>query len=112
MPVMDTSRNGTRPTRWSVIMIIRATQKKMMSKPVTSTLVGSATSKTRSPIASSSGQPWVLNGNIADENQVSSRSEEHTSELQSIMRITYTIFCFKKHNLHTTTIQLYGLYKT
>src|SRR3546814_2402960 len=24
------------------------------------------------------------------------RSEEHTSELQSIMRISYAIFCFKK----------------
>ena len=55
-------------------MIIRATQKKMMSKPVTSTEVGSATSKPSSPILSSLGQPWVLNGNIAEENQVSSTS--------------------------------------
>src|SRR3546814_5061894 len=28
------------------------------------------------------------------------RSEEHTSELQSLMRITYAVFCLKKkHNL-------------
>src|SRR3546814_8311738 len=26
----------------------------------------------------------------------SSRSEEHTSELQSLMRITYAVFCLKK----------------
>src|SRR3546814_12187517 len=26
------------------------------------------------------------------------RSEEHTSELQSIMRISYTVFCVKKKN--------------
>ena len=39
-PVMYTSRNGTCPVRRSVTMIIRATQKKMMSKPVTSTLDG------------------------------------------------------------------------
>src|SRR3546814_1757786 len=25
------------------------------------------------------------------------RSEEHTSELQSIMRISYAVFCLKKH---------------
>src|SRR3546814_2878118 len=25
-----------------------------------------------------------------------SRSEEHTSELQSLMRISYSVFCFKK----------------
>src|SRR3546814_9643017 len=31
-----------------------------------------------------------------------SRSEEHTSELQSIMRISYAIICLKKNN-HTTT---------
>src|SRR3546814_7935304 len=26
------------------------------------------------------------------------RSEEHTSELQSLMRITYAVFCLKKKN--------------
>src|SRR3546814_4616702 len=26
------------------------------------------------------------------------RSEEHTSELQSLMRISYAVFCFKKQN--------------
>src|SRR3546814_1398121 len=35
------------------------------------------------------------------------RSEEHTSELQSLMRISYAVFCLKKKkNKHTgTTIQ-------
>src|SRR3546814_4846880 len=28
------------------------------------------------------------------------RSEEHTSELQSIMRISYAVFCLKKKNKH------------
>src|SRR3546814_7373524 len=32
------------------------------------------------------------------------RSEEHTSELQSLMRISYAVFCLKKktHNTHRT----------
>src|SRR3546814_4076518 len=30
------------------------------------------------------------------------RSEEHTSELQSLMRIPYAVFCFKKQNTTTT----------
>src|SRR3546814_2353673 len=30
------------------------------------------------------------------------RSEEHTSELQSLMRISYAVFCLKKKNKHTT----------
>src|SRR3546814_2665379 len=31
------------------------------------------------------------------------RSEEHTSELQSLMRISYAVFCLKKKN---TTLQI------
>src|SRR3546814_8824706 len=30
------------------------------------------------------------------------RSEEHTSELQSLMRISYAVFCLKKKNIKTT----------
>src|SRR3546814_10541616 len=30
-----------------------------------------------------------------------SRSEEHTSELQSLMRISYAVFCLKKKNRNT-----------
>src|SRR3546814_2115547 len=33
------------------------------------------------------------------------RSEEHTSELQSLMRISYAVFCLKKKNkTHTTYV--------
>src|SRR3546814_8176251 len=30
------------------------------------------------------------------------RSEEHTSELQSLMRISYAVFCLKKQNISNT----------
>src|SRR3546814_4992041 len=33
------------------------------------------------------------------------RSEEHTSELQSLMRISYAVFCLKKKNMHITNNQ-------
>src|SRR3546814_1115629 len=37
------------------------------------------------------------NGLIYESSQVSvNRSEEHTSELQSLMRISYAVFCLKK----------------
>src|SRR3546814_7585296 len=32
------------------------------------------------------------------------RSEEHTSELQSLMRISYAVFCLKKKITHVSTI--------
>src|SRR3546814_3188582 len=31
------------------------------------------------------------------------RSEEHTSELQSLMRISYAVFCLKKQTIQTIT---------
>src|SRR3546814_8979789 len=34
------------------------------------------------------------------------RSEEHTSELQSLMRISYAVFCLKKKNINST-LELY-----
>src|SRR3546814_1766711 len=33
-----------------------------------------------------------------DRDAVELRSEEHTSELQSLMRISYAVFCLKKNN--------------
>src|SRR3546814_6031904 len=33
------------------------------------------------------------------------RSEEHTSELQSLMRISYAVFCLKKKKKKMTTVE-------
>src|SRR3546814_9802261 len=47
----------------------------------------------------------------ADGETGTGRSEEHTSELQSLMRISYAVFCLKKKTnqpttpTHTTTIK-------
>src|SRR3546814_9129243 len=44
------------------------------------------------------------------------RSEEHTSELQSLMRISYAVFCLKKKkkktHKHTTNIANTNTYKS
>src|SRR3546814_3791760 len=44
-------------------------------------------------------------GNAGNAGPDSKRSEEHTSELQSLMRISYAVFCLKKKKKqqHTTT---------
>src|SRR3546814_9921494 len=36
------------------------------------------------------------------EPRAAERSEEHTSELQSLMRISYAVFCLKKKNVNNT----------
>src|SRR3546814_4546134 len=38
---------------------------------------------------------------VDDVRTLSERSEEHTSELQSLMRISYAVFCLKKKNSYT-----------
>src|SRR3546814_6880368 len=39
---------------------------------------------------------------ILDVGSNEARSEEHTSELQSLMRISYAVFCLKKNRIKTT----------
>src|SRR3546814_1040637 len=41
---------------------------------------------------------------LATSTSVLKRSEEHTSELQSLMRISYAVFCLKKKNHHSKQI--------
>src|SRR3546814_5280324 len=41
------------------------------------------------------GYRWVTRF-IALDKTIATRSEEHTSELQSLMRISYAVFCLKK----------------
>src|SRR3546814_10226543 len=41
-----------------------------------------------------------LNARVGEEGETEWRSEEHTSELPSLMRISYAVFCLKKKNKH------------
>src|SRR3546814_2420548 len=40
---------------------------------------------------------------------IAARSEEHTSELQSLMRISYAVFCLKKNTQHIHTYHIIHL---
>src|SRR3546814_1046450 len=42
---------------------------------------------------------------------INGRSEEHTSELQSLMRISYAVFCLKKTTTTTSQIILTAIRK-
>src|SRR3546814_17614082 len=44
----------------------------------------------------------IYNARDFDRTLVLDRSEEHTSELQSLMRISYAVFCLKKKIKHYT----------
>src|SRR3546814_5425822 len=49
-------------------------------------------------VAPRSRTPWLGSGR-ARRRPPRHRSEEHTSELQSLMRISYAVFCLKKKNI-------------
>src|SRR3546814_4664259 len=48
-------------------------------------------------VADKGDQPFFLNLGFG----TAHKSEEHTSELQSLMRISYAVFCLKKKNKRT-----------
>src|SRR3546814_5405569 len=47
------------------------------------------------------GTSWNWRG-VCPVKRLNSRSEEHTSELQSLMRISYAVFCLKKKTKNKT----------
>src|SRR3546814_3821449 len=51
-----------------------------------------------------SGYAWLQKHVMPNPKHV--RSEEHTSELQSLMRISYAVFCLKKKRSEQTTTHI------
>src|SRR3546814_1737292 len=48
---------------------------------------------------------WLRGPIVTTSCTSASRSEEHTSELQSLMRISYAVFCLKKKQQHHNPTQ-------
>src|SRR3546814_10035779 len=46
---------------------------------------------------------WRRNRSTREDSHSPWRSEEHTSELQSLMRISYAVFCLKKKKTNNTS---------
>src|SRR3546814_4239267 len=55
-------------------------------------------SKSRAPVCQTGGSwiNWTTLSALQSTMRSTARSEEHTSELQSLMRISYAVFCLKK----------------
>src|SRR3546814_7227756 len=59
-------------------------------------------------IARVHGLDNVQAGEMVEFNGGIKRSEEHTSELQSLMRISYAVFCLQKQNTTTNSSDEYN----
>src|SRR3546814_6915917 len=57
------------------------------------------------PVGMREGILFVTYPTLRSGRSDATRSEEHTSELQSLMRISYAVFCLKKKNTTRTSTQ-------
>src|SRR3546814_8623164 len=57
-------------------------------------------------VTGSSAESVMNSGISGNERMISMRSEEHTSELQSLMRISYAVFCLKKKNKYKSNTNM------
>src|SRR3546814_9506048 len=55
---------------------------------------------------STDDRQWPTSSAIGIHAEIGIRSEEHTSELQSLMRISYAVFCLKNKNKYKDTRQI------
>src|SRR3546814_1841336 len=85
--------------------------------PYTTLFRSDAVSAGASPFADVEDLGWLVDGEDLGEGEVESlldeRSEEHTSELQSLMRTSYAVFCLKKKkkpafhtDMHTSQLRV------
>src|SRR3546814_9937425 len=70
------------------------------NKPMITAMLGHALIATEDP-ANFEEARRILKLSVARDNENPFRSEEHTSELQSLMRISYAVFCLKQKKHYT-----------
>src|SRR3546814_8115016 len=70
-----------------------------MPRPRHSGLTASSSNSHSSSTDRTSAKPTGAASILAMVSQVPGRSEEHTSELQSLMRISYPVFCLKQKSI-------------
>src|SRR6187455_3038767 len=64
------------------------------------------------PISRPKRSSFFGSGSLTPMRSTTSRSEEHTSELQSLITISYAVFCLKKKKKHIkTNLYFYIIYK-
>src|SRR3546814_3092317 len=104
MHTLDTSRKHSR--RSDVALLNAAPSSRARSRAGTISPPGKALTAAPMAVNRSIARPLVRNFRPLRSavlvtgflNQPKARSEEHTSELQSLMRISYAVFCLKKIN--------------
>src|SRR3546814_6051944 len=99
-----TTRGGAMPIRRIVNEFAPRVAQKTLTRPAVSAVVRNDGQRSFTRPHRSENSPVSPGGSAAHQPD---RSEEHTFELQSLMRISYAVFCLKqqkiKYNTHTYT---------
>src|SRR3546814_2718987 len=95
----DGRRGGRRSARVPFRVAAHAPRHRRISRRTARSLPRGSRSAIPSPAASSSASRSSPERRAACRDR--RRSEEHTSELQSLMRISYAVFCLKKNKTET-----------
>src|SRR3546814_4866579 len=97
---------------------MRSSSRSLARRSISARSMASARSSLSTPrrenTRTSTTVPVTPGGTLSEVSRTSERSEEHTSELQSLMRLSYAVFCLTKkhqqtvekltHHQHTHTI--------
>src|SRR3546814_5176989 len=86
---------------WRSFPFDRMVANTILRKRISGALVRSTFIRRIAPCQDARKKSASSSGGNSDRN---ARSEEHTSELQSLMRISYAVFCLKNKNILITQI--------
>src|SRR3546814_10627436 len=98
MEALTDDTTMTRPQRARIILGTT----RFATRQVAVRFVSTTAAKSSSDIRTSRPSRVIPAHATSTSTAPSCRSEEHTSELQSLMRISYAVFCLKNKNTNTT----------
>src|SRR3546814_6007776 len=84
-----------------IVVTAQRREQRLQDVPITISAITSAQAAAAGVTGTSSLQ-FAVPGLIINRQANNARSEEHTSELQSLMRITYAVCCLKNNKITTT----------
>src|SRR3546814_5092078 len=103
---------ATGTSAWAVIITTGSTTPRRFSSACSSSplIPGIRMSSSRHPGRRASKSPRKRCAEGKLDTSMPARSEEHTSELQSLMRISYAVFCLKKKKMKINTHNVKRIY--
>src|SRR3546814_3836226 len=99
-------RSSKRKNISTATVVLEGSSQIPLASPRSRGLASAAIARSRSPDSSRTQAITDNETSVMMAERMNARSEEHTSELQSLMRISYAVFCLKTQNTIVITVAL------